>query len=93
MNAIKAYKIKAGLSYTDMARLIGVNTATLWRHAEGHRGVSFAIARKYHEKFKIPLAKIPWLCYISLRIRDFSEPVNLIKKSRKIKTLEEELVG
>jgi DNA-binding XRE family transcriptional regulator len=59
MNAIKAYKVKKRLSYTDMARLIGINTATLWRHAEGQRGVSLAIARKYHTKFGIPLSKIP----------------------------------
>jgi DNA-binding XRE family transcriptional regulator len=61
LNAIENYRVKKKLSYVDMAKLVGVNVPTLWRHATGKRGVSFAMAQKYMKKLGIPMNKIPVL--------------------------------
>ncbi len=59
MNAIESYRRKNKLTYVDMAKLVGVNIPTLWRHATGKRGVSFTLAQKYMKKLGIPFNKLP----------------------------------
>ena len=59
MNAIKQYMIENSMTYEAMSRKTGIKLVTLWRHANGSRGVTLKFAMIYNKKLKIPMASLP----------------------------------
>jgi transcriptional regulator with XRE-family HTH domain len=67
MNTIEAYRKEHGLTYDELAALVGINSATVWKHCKlPGRKVSGESAILYHRALGIPLERIRPDLFLSL---------------------------
>lgn len=53
-NALEKYRTYKGLGFAELARIVGYDRATVWKHCQAERVPESAAAR-YHVMLQIPL--------------------------------------